>query len=49
MKKVKFDEWITTIGFVGFLIAMSVLFFVLPKQEMSETEKRVYGGPCTGP
>ena len=41
MKKVKFDEWITTIGFVGFLIAMSVLFFVLPKQEMSETEKRV--------
>ena len=41
MKKIKFDEWITSLGFVGFLMAMSILFFVLPKQEMSETEKRV--------
>ena len=41
MKKIKIDEWITTLGFAGFLITMSILFFVLPKQEMSETEKRV--------
>ena len=41
MKKIRFDEWITTVGFCGFLIAMSALFFLLPKQEMSETEKRV--------
>ena len=41
MKKIRFDEWITTVGFCGFLIAMSLLFFLLPKQEMSETEKRV--------
>jgi len=41
MKKIKIDEWLTVLGFCGFLIAMSVLFFLLPKQEMSETEKRV--------
>ena len=41
MKRFKIDEWLTVLGFCGFLIAMSVLFFLLPKQEMSETEKRV--------
>ncbi len=41
MKKIKFDEWITTVGFCGFLGIMCLLFFLLPKQEMSETEKRV--------
>lgn len=41
MKKIKFDEWITTVGFCVFLGIISALFLILPKQEMSETEKRV--------
>lgn len=38
--KIKISEWITTVGFCAFLGIMAVLFLVLPKQEMSETEKR---------
>ncbi len=38
--KVKISEWITTFAFCAFLAVMSVLFILLPKQEMSETEKR---------
>lgn len=45
MKKIRIDEWITTVGFCAFLGIVSVLFFVLPKQEMSETEKRVLETP----
>ena len=37
----RLDQWLTTVGFCAFLGIMSILFFVLPKQEMSETEKRV--------
>ena len=39
--KNKLDQWITVIGFCAFLGIMSALFFLLPKEEMSETEKRV--------
>lgn len=38
--KTKISEWITTVAFCAFLGIMTVLFVVLPKQEMSETEKR---------
>lgn len=38
--KSRIDERITTVVFCAFLGIMTLLFFLLPKQEMSETEKR---------
>lgn len=38
--KTRIDEWITTVAFCAFLGIISLLFLILPKQEMSETEKR---------
>ena len=38
--KRRIDEWITTVAFCAFLGIVTILFFVLPKQDVSETEKR---------
>ena len=38
--KAKLHEKITIILFCGFLAVMSVLYWVLPMQDFSETEKR---------
>lgn len=38
--KNKLDQWITLVGFCAFLGLMMVLYFLLPKQEFSQLEKR---------
>jgi len=43
--KPKFDEWLMSILFCGFLLVMSALFFLLPKTQFSETEKRYLQDP----
>ncbi len=38
--KIKPEHWITSVGFCGFLGVMTLLYFLLPKPEYSEREKR---------
>ena len=39
--KTRLDQWVVTVAFCGFLGIMAVLFFLLPKEEYSQLEKKV--------
>lgn len=39
--KARMDQWVTTVVFCGFLGIMAALFFLLPKEEYSQLEKKV--------
>ncbi len=40
MKRERIQQWETIIVFVGFIVVSAILFLVLPKQDMSELERR---------